>query len=58
MSIANGIFSRVPVKALVPAVALQYRLFEPELRRLHDFGLFGFQWGAMVLSSDQSGLPA
>ena len=37
MSIANGIFSRVPVKALVPAVALQYRLFEPELRRLHDF---------------------
>ena len=37
MSIATDIFSRVPVKALVPAVALQYRLFEPELRHLGDF---------------------
>ena len=37
MSIASELFSRVPVKALVPTVALQYRLFEPELRRLADF---------------------
>ena len=34
---------------LGPEVADQARL---------DFGLFGFQWGAMVVSSDQSGLPA
>ena len=37
MSIPSEIMSRVPLKALVPAVALQYRLFEPELGRLGDF---------------------
>lgn len=37
MSVPNEIFRRIPIKVLMPAVALHYRFFEPELGRLDDF---------------------
>ena len=37
MGIASNVMSRVPVSVLVPSIAWQYRLYEPELGRLADF---------------------
>ena len=37
VGLGSRVMSRVPVGVLVPAVAWQYRFFEPELARLDDF---------------------
>ncbi len=37
MGIASKVMSRVPVRVLVPSIAWQYRLYEPELARLEEF---------------------
>ena len=36
MGLASQIMSRTPTRALIPAIAWQYRLFEPELGRLGE----------------------
>jgi FkbM family methyltransferase len=37
MGLASKVMSQVPVRVLVPSIAWQYRLYEPELRRLDEF---------------------
>lgn len=37
MSLAAKILDRVPARVMVPSIAWQYRLFEPELRKLSQF---------------------
>jgi FkbM family methyltransferase len=37
VGIASKVMSRVPVRVLVPSIAWQYRLYEPELARLEEF---------------------
>jgi FkbM family methyltransferase len=37
VGLASKIMSRVPMRLLVPSIAWQYRLYEPELGRLGDF---------------------
>jgi FkbM family methyltransferase len=37
VGVASKVMSRVPVRLLVPSIAWQYRLYEPELGRLDEF---------------------
>jgi FkbM family methyltransferase len=37
VGVASKVMARVPVRLLVPSIAWQYRLFEPELGRLDEF---------------------
>ena len=65
-----GIDHKKMESAVIDEVGSQMSAAPPGLDAAHDGwfhfdrpdevrnGLFGFQWGAMVLRSDQSGLPA